>query len=140
MTYTGMSHTQAVIVDAVWNHPDQPQTVRTGIWSCYLATECQKHSELQAKLERSGHHNWSARFQEYLQEFNNKYLFSEVAAVTWEWNTELLDAAKDCVDSWRKSPGHWRDIMAPSDLYAFDIQQGASEKWYATGLFGRKRT
>jgi hypothetical protein len=58
----------------------------------------------------------------------------EIVAESWP-GQGLTDACVDCVQSWRQSSGHWRNVRTPHGSYGYDIRQGANGIWYATGIF-----
>ena len=61
----------------------------------------------------------------------------EVVAESWP-NESLIDAAVDCVASWRQSPGHWGAVKRRQPLFGYDMRLGRNGIWYATGIFGNR--
>jgi hypothetical protein len=88
-----------------------------------------------ARIQLQGHHNWESRFHEISSRMGSGLSAREVVAESWG-HEDLLDAAIECVHSWRQSPGHWNAVRAAHTYYGYDMKQGTNGKWYATGLFG----
>ena len=61
----------------------------------------------------------------------------EVVAESWP-HENLLDAAVDCVHSWRQSSGHWGAVKRNQPKFAYDMRRGSNGIWYATGIFGNR--
>jgi len=128
--------TQRTLIYAVRTHPDRPAST-SGQWNTYLANEAESHSTYQARIRRQGHHNWEGRFQRINRRLPFGLLASEVCAESWP-GQGLLQAAIECVRSWRHSSGHWSAVCAPQQFYAYDMKRGGNGVWYATGIFGRR--
>lgn len=126
--------TQRTMIFAVRIHPEAPQSTRGRI-SGVLLGEAREHSRHQARIRLQGHHNWSSRFQRITKLLPLGLRAQEVVAESWP-GEGLVDAAIDCVDSWRQSPGHWGAVVADQPHYGYDIKRGENGIWYATGLFG----
>jgi hypothetical protein len=126
--------TQRTMIFAVRIHPEAPQSTR-GRLSSVLTGEAREHSRHQARIRVQGHHNWSHRFQRITGLLPFGLRAQEVVAESWP-NEGLVDAAIDCVDSWRQSPGHWGAVVSDQPHYGYDIKRGENGIWYATGLFG----
>lgn len=126
--------TQRTMIFAVRIHPEAPKSTR-GRLSGILLGEAREHSRLQARILKQGHHNWSNRFQRITKLLPLGLRAQEVVAESWP-GEGLMDAAIDCVDSWRQSPGHWGAVTADQPQYGYDIKRGDNGIWYATGLFG----
>lgn len=62
----------------------------------------------------------------------------EICAESWPGQS-LVEAAQECVHSWRHSSGHWDAVGTRHPLFSYDMQRGATGIWYATGIFGRRR-
>jgi hypothetical protein len=129
--------TQRTLTFAVRTHRDQPASA-TGDMHPLLAAEAAAHSRHQAKINLQGHHNWDARFQSINARLPAGHVSYEVCAESWPGQS-LLDAANECVDSWRQSSGHWGQVSRQAEYYGYDMQRGTNGVWYATGIFGRRR-
>lgn len=126
--------TQRTMIFAVRIHPEAPKSTR-GRLSGILLGEAREHSRHQARIRVQGHHNWSNRFQRITKLLPMGLRAQEVVAESWP-GEGLVDAAIDCVDSWRQSPGHWGAVVSDQPHYGYDIKRGENGIWYATGLFG----
>lgn len=125
--------TQRTMVYAVSTHPEHPASVR-GTPDPYLFGEAESHSRYQARIRLQGHHFWETRFHRILGHIPPGTLASEVCAESWP-GQGLLEAAIECVRSWRLSSGHWRAVSSPQRAYGYDIKRGSNGVWYATGIF-----
>ncbi|GAB4132839.1 MAG: hypothetical protein Kow0040_14220 [Thermogutta sp.] len=125
--------TQRTMVYAVSTHPEHPSSVR-GTPDPYLFGEAESHSRYQARIRLQGHHFWETRFHRILGHIPPGTLASEVCAESWP-GQGLLEAAIECVHSWRQSSGHWRAVSSPQRAYGYDIKRGSNGVWYATGIF-----
>lgn len=125
--------TQRTMVYAVSTHPEHPASVR-GTPDPYLFGEAESHSRYQARIRLQGHHFWETRFRRILGHIPPGTLASEVCAESWP-GQGLLEAAIECVRSWRLSSGHWRAVSSPQRAYGYDIKRGSNGVWYATGIF-----
>ena len=65
-------------------------------------------------------------------------LSREVCAESWP-GQRLVEAAEECVHSWRQSSGHWEAVSGQHVCFGYDMKLGASGVWYATGIFGDRR-
>jgi hypothetical protein len=99
-----------------------------------LTRETENHAWHQASIGLQGHHNWNARFHAIGAELPGNLAAREVCAESWPGQS-LLDAAEECVHSWRQSGGHWEAVSSRHTLYAFDMKRGPRGIWYATGIF-----
>ena len=131
------SLTQRTLIFAVRTHPDNPASA-SGEASELLMSEAESHSRHQADLRVQGHHNWGSRFQRITNLLPGNLLAQEVCAESWP-GQPLLDAARECVRSWRQSDGHWDAVQRRHRLFGYDMKAGANGVWYATGIFGRNR-
>ncbi len=129
------SLTQRTLIYAVRTHPEAPAST-TGDLDPILAQEAENHSVYQARIRLQGHHQWGSRFQRISQLLPRGLLAQEVCAESWP-GQNLLQAAIECVRSWRLSSGHWSAVRAPHPRYGYDMKKGANGVWYATGIFGR---
>ncbi|MCA9103872.1 MAG: hypothetical protein KDA83_00520 [Planctomycetales bacterium] len=127
--------TQRSLVLAVCLHRDRPRSV-TGRWNPILAEESQSHSLHQARIRVQGHHNWDSRFHRIIGRLGGSLGAQEVCAESWP-GQPLMDAAEECVSSWRGSSGHWQAVSSPQESFAYDMKRGSNGVWYATGLFAR---
>jgi hypothetical protein len=129
------SLTQRTLIFAVRVHPEGPAGAN-GQFSSLLAAETESHSRHQANLGVQGHHNWDYRFQRINSQLTG-LTAQEVCAESWP-GQDLVDAAFECVDSWRQSPGHWSAVRSRNSLFGFDMKRGRNGIWYGTGIFARR--
>jgi hypothetical protein len=129
--------TQRTMIFAVRIHPERPAST-DGEHDRSLAVEAESHSEYQARIRVQGHHNWGWRFHRIVARLGGGLRATEVVAESWP-GERLVDAAVDCVYSWRQSPGHWSAVRGRHVRYAYDIRRGSNGIWYATGIFGHRR-
>jgi hypothetical protein len=128
--------TQRTMIYAVRMHPETPASTR-GTLSNVLADEAESHSTHQANIRSQGHHQWESRFHRINRRLGNGSTSQEVVAESWPGQT-LVDAAIECVHSWRQSPGHWSAVRSRHGRFAYDIKRGRNGIWYATGLFANR--
>ena len=128
--------TQRSLVLAVSLHSDEPKSIQ-GTWHTVLVSAAESHSERQAELRRQGHHGWSQRFQELMKQLGGNLKPQEVCAESWP-HQDLMDAAEECVSSWRQSSGHWQAVSAQQAVFAYDMKKGSNGIWYATGIFAHE--
>lgn len=129
--------TQRTMVFAVRIHPEAPASTK-GDADPHLLREARHHSQYQANIRVQGHHNWDYRFpriHRLLMPFG--LVPQEVVAESWP-QENLVDAAVDCVDSWRQSPGHWGAVKRDQPKFGYDMRRGSNGIWYATGIFGNR--
>jgi len=129
------SLTQRTMIFAVLTHPERPASAH-GKFVRELAEESERHSHHQANIRSQGHHQWESRFHRINARLGRGLTAQEVVAESWP-GQDLVDAAEECVNSWRQSSGHWAAVRGRHPVFAFDIKRGANGIWYATGLFGR---
>jgi hypothetical protein len=129
------SLTQRTLIFAVRVHPEGPASA-SGRFSSLLAAESESHSRYQANLGVQGHHNWDYRFQRINSQLTG-LTAQEVCAESWP-GQDLVDAAFECVDSWRQSPGHWSAVRSRNSQFGFDMKRGRNGIWYGTGIFARR--
>ena len=127
--------TQRTLIYAVRTHPDGPASTEGQI-SRELTLEAESHSDHQARIRRQGHHQWGHRFQRIIARLPAGMTASEVCAESWP-GQNLVEAAIECVRSWRFSSGHWSAVRARHRFYGYDMKLGSNGVWYATGIFGR---
>lgn len=127
--------TQRTLIYAVRTHPEHPAST-SGNLDPGLANEAENHAGYQARIRLQGHHNWDSRFRRIISRLSFG-LASEVCAESWP-GQGLLQAAIECVHSWRLSSGHWSAVSAPQQAYGYDMKRGSNGIWYATGIFGRR--
>src|SRR5262245_30121781 len=125
--------TQRTLIFAVRTHAESPAST-TGALSPILVRETESHARHQARITLQGHHNWNTRFQSINAQLPGGLLAREVCAESWP-GQDLLDAANECVHSWRQSPGHWSAVSGRHPLFGYDMQRGVNGVWYATGIF-----
>jgi hypothetical protein len=128
--------TQRTMIFAVRTHPEQPAST-LGEADPVLIDEAARHSAYQARIRSQGHHGWGSRFQRIIGRLAGRSRFGapvEIVAESWPGQS-LTDACVDCVQSWRQSSGHWRNVKTHHASYGYDIRQGANGIWYATGIF-----
>jgi hypothetical protein len=129
--------TQRTLTFAVRTHPEHPQSA-TSQFSSFLASETERHASHQAQIMLQGHHNWDSRFQAINAKLSGGLLAREVCAESWP-GQNLVEAAIECVHSWRQSPGHWDAVSHRHDLFAYDMKRGQNGVWYATGIFAARQ-
>ena len=127
--------TQRALIYAIRIHPDAPASTN-GTFDPMLAKEAERHSLYQARVQRQGHHNWDARFRRINAKLPG-LTACEVCAESWPGES-LVEAAVECVNSWRQSPGHWRAVSQACPVYGYDMKRGNNGIWYATGIFGQE--
>jgi hypothetical protein len=127
--------TQRTLIYAVRTHPEAPGSTE-GVLNNMLAQEAESHSQHQADIDNQGHHNWDYRFQRISAQLPGGMAAVEVCAESWP-GEELVDAAEECVNSWRQSSGHWGAVSARQPHFGYDMKLGSRAVWYATGIFGR---
>jgi hypothetical protein len=57
----------------------------------------------------------------------------EICAESWP-GQNLIEAALECVHSWRTSSGHWSALRYRNRSFGFDMKRGNNGVWYATGI------
>lgn len=129
--------TQRTLIYAVRTHPERPSST-DGEKSDNLAAEAESHSEYQANICNQGHHRWGFRFNRIRSRLPVGLTATEVCAESWP-GEGLLAAAIDCVQSWRQSSGHWRNVRTNHPCYGYDMKRGRNGIWYATGIFGKRQ-
>jgi hypothetical protein len=127
------SLTQRTLIFAVRTHPEFPAST-TGHFSHLLSRESEKHAQHQASIALQGHHNWETRFHAINAALPGSLLAKEVCAESWP-GQPLVEAAEECVHSWRQSSGHWDAVRSPHLLFGYDMKRGTNGVWYATGIF-----
>jgi hypothetical protein len=128
--------TQRTMIFAVRTHPERPASTY-GQADPVLLEEASSHSNHQARIRNQGHHNWGSRFQRIIGRLSGRGGYGapvEIVAESWPGH-DLTDACVDCIQSWRQSSGHWRNVRLHHASYGYDIRQGANGIWYATGIF-----
>jgi hypothetical protein len=130
------SLSQRTMVFAVRIHPEAPESTKGSVDSM-LAEEAKSHCQHQAEICVQGHHNWEGRFHRISRLLPFGLRAQEVVAESWP-HQNIVDAACDCVDSWRQSSGHWSAVRSAQPRFGYDIKRGSNGIWYATGLFGNR--
>ncbi|MEK6238156.1 MAG: hypothetical protein N2C14_25870 [Planctomycetales bacterium] len=125
--------TQRTMVYAVRTHPETPASTN-GNWNSFLAGQAQEHSNHQAQTRIQGHQGFMERFHRIQANLRGGPSASEVVAESWEGQT-LVEAAKECVRSWRQSPSHWGAVRSFQEYFGYDMKKGPDGVWYATGIF-----
>ncbi len=128
--------TQRTLIYAVRIHPEGPRSTDGELHSA-LMKSATWHSQHMANIGVQGHHQWESRFQSLLGKIPGGMMPIEVAAESWPGES-LVEAAIECVDSWRHSSGHWRGVVGNHPIYAYDMKLGSNGIWYATGIFGKR--
>jgi hypothetical protein len=126
--------TQRTLMFAVRTHREGPRSTE-GEFSSLLARETESHASHQARINRQGHHNWETRFHAINARLPSGLLAREVCAESWP-GQGLVEAAEECVHSWRQSPGHWEAVRTKHALFGYDMKRGSNGVWYAAGIFG----
>ncbi len=130
--------TQRTLIYAVRTHPDHPAST-DGVLDANLTHEAESHSRYQASIRLQGHHRWETRFHRINRKLPRGLLACEVCAESWP-GENLLEAAIDCVHSWRLSSGHWSAVRSREPFFGYDMKRGSNGIWYATGIFGRRHS
>jgi hypothetical protein len=128
--------TQRTLIFAVRTHPEHPASAASHL-SQLLAKETEKHADHQAQITLQGHHNWESRFHAINAQLPGGLVAQEVCAESWPGQT-LVEAAEECVHSWRQSPGHWEAVGSRHSLFGYDMKRGNNGVWYAAGIFARQ--
>lgn len=128
--------TQRTMVFAVRIHPEAPASTKGDV-DPMLMDEAKSHSRHQARIHRQGHHQWERRFPRLSRLLPFGLHAQEIVAESWP-HESLVDAAVDCVDSWRHSSAHWSAVRSRQPRFGYDMQRGSNGVWYATGLFGNR--
>jgi len=131
------SLTQRTLIFAVRTHPEGPASAISDP-SPLLFAETANHSTHQANIAVQGHHDWENRFHAINARLPSGLIATEVCAESWP-GQPLVDAAEECVHSWRQSSGHWNSVRARHALFGYDMKRGRNGIWYATGIFARRR-
>jgi hypothetical protein len=131
------SLTQRTLIFAVRTHPEKPASADKEFYPV-LAEESESHAKHQANINLQGHHNWNTRFHRINGRLPGSMLSQEVCAESWP-GQGLVDAAIECVHSWRQSSGHWNAVSGQQPLFGYDMKRGSNGTWYATGIFARGR-
>lgn len=130
--------TQRTLIFAVRTHGDRPASA-DGEFHPVLAAETESHSAHQARIRLQGHHSWEQRFHAINAKLSDGSTATEVCAESWS-NQSMLEAARECVNSWRQSSGHWSSVRAKHHAFGYDMKRGSNGVWYATGIFARTRS
>ena len=138
LTLPAASLTQRTLIYAVRMQHEAPRSTH-GSLNHDLCEEARKHSEHQASIHLQGHHDWESRFAAINEQLEDHLVPVEVCAESWP-GENLVEAAVECVYSWRRSAGHWRAVAAEHPQYGYDMRRGSNGIWYATGIFGKRRT
>ena len=125
--------TQRTLIYAVRTHPEKPAS-SDGQASEYLLDDARNQAQYQADIRVQGHHFWESRFHRICSRLNSLSA-SEVCAESWP-GQNLVEAAVECVHSWRQSPGHWNAVRSAQHQFGYDMKRGTNGVWYATGIFG----
>lgn len=127
--------TQRTLIYAVRTHPDRPASA-SGEFEPILAAEAQSHALHQARLNLQGHHHWETRFHRINGRLGRGLTAREVCAESWP-GQDLVEAAEECVHSWRQSPGHWEIVNSAAPVFGYDMKLGSRGVWYGTGILAR---
>lgn len=128
--------TQRTLIFAVRTHPEHPASA-TSHHSPLLAHETESHAVHQANITLQGHHQWESRFHSINARLPSGLVTQEVCAESWPGQS-LVEAAEECVDSWRQSSGHWSAVSRRHVLFGYDMKRGRNGVWYAAGIFAHK--
>ncbi|MCC6126195.1 MAG: hypothetical protein IT426_14630 [Pirellulales bacterium] len=124
--------TQRTLIFAVRTHPEKPPGTDAGEPDEYLLAEAREQAEYQARRGVQGHQHWESRFQRIVRRLRGGAP-REICAESWP-GQNLVDAAQECVHSWRTSSGHWSALRTRNRFYGFDMKRGNNGVWYATGI------
>jgi hypothetical protein len=125
------SLTQRTLIYAVLTHPERPLSTSSEP-DAYLLEEAKQQAEYQAQSGRQGHQNWEYRFQRIAGRVRGGAP-REICAESWP-GQNIVEAAMECVHSWRTSSGHWSAIRTRPRYFAFDMKRSRNGIWYATGI------
>ncbi|MCE9555471.1 MAG: hypothetical protein K8T91_19155, partial [Planctomycetes bacterium] len=128
---------QRTLIYAVRMHPEHPASA-DGKVNVTLTSFAEEHSQYMAAVQVQGHQDWENRFHQLEARIPGDLTPSEVAAESWPGQS-LVDAAEECVHSWRQSSGHWDAVRHRHPIFGFDMKLGRNGIWYATGIFGRRQ-
>jgi hypothetical protein len=131
------SLTQRTLIWAVRMHQERPQSAAAE-YNDVLAAQSESHSQHQARINLQGHHDWDQRFQDINTRLGTGMISREVCAESWP-GQRLVEAAEECVHSWRQSSGHWEAVSSRHACFGYDMKLGTRGVWYATGIFGDRR-
>lgn len=131
------SLTQRTLIWAVRAHAEGPQSA-FGQPSPLLLQEAASQAAQMAQLRLQGHHDWGRRFERLNGQLPPELVAQEICAESWP-GQGLVEAAEECVRSWRLSPGHWEAVRTGHPLFGYDMCRGTNGTWYAAGVFGRRR-
>jgi hypothetical protein len=126
--------TQRTLIYAVRTHPEKPASTDGELLPALLE-EAQSHSQYQADIRLQGHHQWGSRFARIVARLPGGLGAREVCAESWP-GQNLVEAAIECVHSWRQSNGHWGAVSGSQRFFGYDMKRGDNGVWYATGIFG----
>ncbi|MEN6457799.1 MAG: thioredoxin family protein [Thermoguttaceae bacterium] len=126
--------TQRTLIFAVRTHPEKPAST-DGEPLPDLLEEAESHSQYQASIQVQGHHFWDTRFGRIIARLPGGLGAREVCAESWPGDN-LVEAAVECVRSWRQSSGHWNAVSSEHPFFGYDMKRGQNGVWYATGIFG----
>jgi hypothetical protein len=126
--------TQRTLIFAVRTHPERPASTDGELLPA-LSEEAQSHSQYQADIRVQGHHSWGSRFARIVARLPGGLSAREVCAESWP-GQHLVEAAIECVHSWRQSSGHWGAVRSQQPFFGYDMKLGDNGVWYATGIFG----
>ena len=126
--------TQRTLIYAVRTHPEKPASTDGELLPALLE-EAQSHSQYQADIRLQGHHQWGSRFARIVARLPGGLGAREVCAESWP-GQNLVEAAIECVHSWRQSTGHWGAVCGAQRFFGYDMKRGDNGVWYATGIFG----
>jgi hypothetical protein len=124
--------TQRTLIYAVRTHPEKPAGTDDGEPDDYLLDEAKNQAEYQAQCCASGHQHWDSRFQRIVSRLRGSAP-REICAESWP-GQNLVEAAVECVHSWRTSSGHWSALRTRNRFFGFDMKRGRNGVWYATGI------
>jgi hypothetical protein len=91
-----------------------------------------RHAQYQALHNQQGHQLFQVRVEE-LYSTLGRYVYSEIAAESWPWETEasMLELGTGMFKSWVQSPGHWRVASKKHKYFGGDMSKGSKGLWYA---------
>jgi hypothetical protein len=124
--------TQRTLIFAIRTHPEHPAGADGREASQCLLEEAQLQAEYQAQSRASGHQHWDSRFQRIVGRLRGGAP-REICAESWP-GQNLVEAAIECVHSWRSSSGHWSALRTRNRFFGFDMKRGNNGVWYATGI------
>jgi hypothetical protein len=116
--------TQRSLIYAMRAHHETPKSAN-GVPDTGLTVKATEHSLAMAKYQQQNHDGFMQRVAPPASEIVAQSSLGE----------GLMEAASDCVRSWRESPGHWGEAKKSHRQFGYDMKLGRNGLWYACGIF-----